>query len=413
MAAKDNKKRTIVLPISEQDYKNLLSDAKLAKDIIQNYVEKSPELFPLEINKGFKLNGKTRMSKKMGIFLQKIRVGGVNYQIRPSYILPYMRGETQEASKGLFLMRFGVPFWALAVVFGKNAMWWYRLYIMFSSYSIVGTTIKKKELLPKDILADEHHIYHLGEKAYVATTVGSGCFLGVSACSNSDKDSLMEGYGVFKEEASLLDKDYSPNTVNTDGWWATQNAWKALYTTIVIIECFLHAFLKVKDRATKKLEPYYKVAGDKIWNCYRALNKRELAQKIRRLAEWANNIMPTCPMKEHILKICKKKENWMAHLDNSKAHRTSNMLDRLMKTMSRHAYNSQMFHSSISKTTNNFRAFALLYNFSPSCPAAWDETKKLVSPAARLNGFVYHEDWLQNLLISASLGGYRQHSNPL
>jgi hypothetical protein len=25
-----------------------------------------------------------------------------------------------------------------------------------------------------------------------------------------------------------------------------------------------------------------------------------------------------------------------------------------------------------------------------------------------LNGFVYHDDWLQNLLVSASMGGYRK-----
>ena len=103
----------------------------------------------------------------------------------------------------------------------------------------------------------------------------------------------------------------------------------------------------------------------------------------------------------------------MEHLDFPDAHKTSNMMDRLMRAMNRHAFNSQMFHSTISSTSKNFRAFALLYNFIPSCPAAWDESEKLNSPAARLNGFVYHDDWLQNLLIAASLGGFRNHRNPL
>ena len=103
----------------------------------------------------------------------------------------------------------------------------------------------------------------------------------------------------------------------------------------------------------------------------------------------------------------------MEHLDFPNAHKTSNMMDRLMRAMNRHAFNSQMFHSTISNTSKNFRAFALLYNFAPSYPAAWDESKKLTSPAARLNGFTYHDDWLQNLLISASLGGFRNHRNPL
>ena len=83
------------------------------------------------------------------------------------------------------------------------------------------------------------------------------------------------------------------------------------------------------------------------------------------------------------------------------------MLDRVMRAMSRHAFNSQMFHATIKSTTANFRAFALLYNFSPSCAAVTKKTGQLTSPAARLNGFVYHDDWLENLLIDASMGGYR------
>ena len=31
-----------------------------------------------------------------------------------------------------------------------------------------------------------------------------------------------------------------------------------------------------------------------------------------------------------------------------------------------------------------------------------------ISPAHRVNGFVYHENWLQTLLVSASRGGFRQ-----
>ena len=182
---------------------------------------------------------------------------------------------------------------------------------------------------------------------------------------------------------------------------------------IKIIECFLHAYLKVRDRATKKLTTYFDLAADKIWDCYRAESKRSLAQLIRRLKEWTISDLPDCPMKQNILKLCKKKKKWMDHLDFPMAHKTSNMMDRLMRSMNRHAFNSQMFHSTISSTSKNFRAFALLYNFTPSSSAAWDESKILTSPAARLNGFVYHDDWLHNLLISTSLGGFRNHRNPL
>jgi hypothetical protein len=34
----------------------------------------------------------------------------------------------------------------------------------------------------------------------------------------------------------------------------------------------------------------------------------------------------------------------------------------------------------------------------------------IICPAEKLNGFRYHDNWLENLLVSASLGGYRQLS---
>jgi len=38
---------------------------------------------------GYKLNGKTRVSKKLGLQMRKIKVSGISYRIRPSYILSY------------------------------------------------------------------------------------------------------------------------------------------------------------------------------------------------------------------------------------------------------------------------------------------------------------------------------------
>ena len=413
MALKNKQNRTIVLPMSEKSYESFISDNEIAHEQLQLYYKEYPNLFPEEMEQGYMLNGYSRISKKLDIRLRKIRVSGVSYRVRPSFILPHCRAKTEEVSKPMFLIRFGVPFWALAYVFGHNAMWWYRLYLCLSNFSIVGTTIHHSKDLPEDILADEHHVKLKGKKAYIATTVAQNCFLGMAACSQADEMALRQAYGVFKAEALDLSADYQPNTANTDGWWATQNAWKWLYPKITIIECFLHAFLKVRDRATKKLQDYFDVAGDKIWDCYRALSKRQLGQQIRRLREWADKQMPDCPMKQNILKLCKKKKKWMAHFDSPQAHRTSNMLDRLMRAMNRHAFNSQMFHSTISNTSKNFRAFALLYNFTPSSPLVTSKAQGLDSPAARLNGFIYHQDWLQNLLTAASLGGYRNHRNPL
>ncbi len=412
MALKIKDNRTIVLPIDEKNYELFINDLDTAHKILGDYSSSNPEFFPKNMSQGYMFNGKTRLSKKLGIQMRKVKIDGINYKIRPNFLLPYNRLLTQDVSNALFIKRFGVPFWALAYVFGRNPMWWYRLYLSFSQYNLLGTTLYKADI-PKDLLADEHHIKIRGKKAYVATTVGQDCFLGMAVCDGADENSLYQAYAEFKEEALILSPDYQPDTVNTDGWMATQNAWRKLFPYIIVIECFLHAFLKVRDRATKKMQDYFMTAADKIWNCYRCDSKRQLAQQIRRLREWANKTLVDCPMKDNILKLCKKKHKWLAHFDFAAAHKTSNMIDRKMRAMNRHANNSQMFHANVSSTSKNFRAFALLHNFSPSCISAWDETCTLVSPAARLNECIYHDDWLNNLMIAASVAAFRVQRNPL
>lgn len=414
METKDKENMTIILPIEEPDYDIFEKNSDNARSTIEKYYVLHPEIFPSGMSEGWCLNGKDRRSKKSGYRLRRIKVGERVYRIRPCFMLPYHRGKVDDAWRGLFCLRLGVPFWAIAFIFGKYPMWWYRLFSSLAQNSIVGTTIRKPEDLPRDLLADEHHIRQAGDKAYVATTVGRGCFLGMAVSKSADTKSLEMNYGQFKNEALDLCPDYEPVSVNTDGWSATQNAWKNLFSMIAVIECFLHAFLKVRDRATSKLKPFFNIAADKIWECYRAESKKSLSQQIRRLKEWTIKNVTESPMKQNILKLCKKKDRWIRHFDSASAHRTSNMIDRLMRAMKKHAYNSQMFHSkNINKTTANFRAFALLYNFSPSCPATWKNDGSLKSPAARINQHVYHQNWLCNLYISASLGGFRHQRNPL
>ena len=89
------------------------------------------------------------------------------------------------------------------------------------------------------------------------------------------------------------------------------------------------------------------------------------------------------------------------------AHRTSNLIDRLMQRMDRHIFNIQYFHGKIDSAELNIRGWALIHNFTPSNPFTVKKYNGMKSPAERINKFSYHENWLQNLLISTSLGGYR------
>ena len=133
MALQDKQKinRTIVLPFTESDYHRFMDDLSFAKEKVAHLFQMHPELFPTDMSQGYFFNGTTRISKKMKLNMRKLQINNHHYQIRPSFVLPYMRGMTDEVEKGLFLLRFGVPFWALAFVFGSNHMYWYRLFYLF------------------------------------------------------------------------------------------------------------------------------------------------------------------------------------------------------------------------------------------------------------------------------------------
>ena len=77
-----------------------------------------PELFPADINQGYKLHGMMPPSTKMpDVQLRRIQLKALDGQerlqvftIAPCDVLPYMAGDVTEVEKALFLRRFGVPF---------------------------------------------------------------------------------------------------------------------------------------------------------------------------------------------------------------------------------------------------------------------------------------------------------------
>ena len=211
------------------------------------------ELFPDAFPWGYALYGFTEPSIKQDIRCRRIRLeqGQAVFTIAPAFVMPDRTGRTQEIDDALFLMRFHVPCWAIAHVFGRDEMYGYRLEQGLGRFSIVGTTVKNPEHLPQDLVADEKHSGLKGQRVYIATTAAKDCILGASVAPSASQTDLEKAYGVFASEAKALDADYAPDTVNTDGWPATQNAWHALFKQITVILCFLHAVIKIRDRAKK------------------------------------------------------------------------------------------------------------------------------------------------------------------
>lgn len=397
---------TICLPFQQEAYDLFIGDPETFRAAVDQAFSDMPELFPSAFAEGYTLKD-LYTSKKTGLRLRRIecRSTGDFFTVRPSFVLPYMTGNTAEVEKALYLRKFAVPFHALAYVFGRNPMYWYRLEVSLGRNSIVGTTVRQAEL-PEHLLADEHHQTLDGEKVYVATTVTEGCCLGAALSPNAAEAGLSEAYGVFKKEAENVKPDYQPKTVNTDGWAATRAAWKGLFKMVVVLRCFLHGWLKIRDRG-KHLKEMFGTLGEKVWDAFRAENRRSMAQRLRRLLEWARKSLKG-PVLEQVEKLCARSGEYGETYDHPGCHRTSNMLDRVMRPMNRYLEDGQHLHGSFKAANQHCRAWALLYNFTPWSAATTKVNQGWRCPAERLNRHHYHDCWLQNLQVSASLAGFRR-----
>ena len=132
------------------------------------------------------------------------------------------------------------------------------------------------------------------------------------------------------------------------------------------------------------------------------------AQRLRRLGEWASQHVQAAYVREQVRKLCGRGREYGAAYRQPGSHRTSNMLDRVMRGMNRYFEDGQHLHGSKEACDRHSRAWAMLYNFRPWGPEAARENGSWRSPAERLNQQRYHDNWLENLLVSASLGGYRR-----
>jgi hypothetical protein len=394
--------KSICLPCeSEAAYRHCVDDAGRFRQFVETMWHHHPELFPTAFSQGFKLHDSYH-SVKQDICLRRIKLKatGEVFLVRPSLLIPYLGAKTSDIEKVLYLRQWGVPFEALAYVFGRDPMFYYRASVSLGRNSLVGTTVKSAEALPTNLVADEKHTWLLGERHYVATTVGGGCFLGAEIVEEASTEALCAGYGEFLAEARDLDPEYQPQTMCTDGWRGTREAWQLLVPTLKLMLCFLHSVLKIEARCRGQLRQQLR---EKAWHVYQAKNKVQFAQRVRRLREWASSHLEGAAQVV-VLKLCGLKDHFSMAYDFPQAARTTNGVDRLMDYMDRVLYAMRYLHGEQQTARLAVRAMAVQWNFHPySARAQLDGAKR--SPFEALNGFQYQANWLHNLLIAASMGG--------
>jgi hypothetical protein len=304
----------------------------------------------------------------------------------------------------MYLRQFGVPFEAIAYVFGRNPMYWYRIYLSLGRASIVGTTIKDAQKLPEHLLADEKQTWLRGERVFIPTTVAKGCILGVSFTDSASPGTLTEGYREFQQESRLLDANYTPITVNTDAGEGTQIAWQTLFPSVVLVLCFLHDVLKV-EKGCPTHHNYRKTLLGKLWKAYGANTASNFLNGLRKALIWGKKHIRKKRTLNKLRKLCRRAAQFKVAYRFPHAHRTSNMVDRLMNHQDRLLYTMQYFYGTKASARLYLRAMVLVWNFHPYGARTRSDCSERMSPFNDLNGFQYHNNWLHNLLIASSMNG--------
>lgn len=393
----------IVIPMDRATYDHLWHDAAAVRHRLAELLHTAPELFPPGMEQGFHLTGRLPESKKLpGVRLRQLRLAdGRAFTLRPSFVFSYMAGTVDEVAYPLLLLSCGVPPWVVTQGFGRNDMFWHRLVERLGRNSVVGTTVRDPQRLPAHLVADEHHTAWGGAKGYVALTAGGGCVLGVALAPTADDAQLTAAYGVFRDEARAVDPRYAPRTVNTDGWKATHNAWRALFAGVAVLLCFLHGFLKIRDRGRKLWELHRRV-----WEVFRAASAAAFRRRMAAFRAWWQPQTWAAPVREALTKLANHAADYARAYRHPGCHRTSNQVDRLMNRLYRLLYAGRGLHGHQGASERRLRGWALLLNFRPFAPRS-GQRREHASPAHRLHGKKYHDHWLHNLQVSASLAGFR------
>src|SRR3954451_11009424 len=94
--------KTICIPCSQEQYERIVGDPALFRDFLDRQIRATPELFPPEIGRGYRMKD-IYTSRKTGWRLRRIDLrDDQSYLIHPSFLMPYLSGRTEDVQAPLF-----------------------------------------------------------------------------------------------------------------------------------------------------------------------------------------------------------------------------------------------------------------------------------------------------------------------
>jgi len=94
--------KTICIPCSQEQYEPIVDNPEQFRRLLDQQIQATPELFPPEIRRGYRMKD-TYTFGKTGWRLRRIDLrNGQSYLVRPSFLMPYLAGRTEEVQAPLF-----------------------------------------------------------------------------------------------------------------------------------------------------------------------------------------------------------------------------------------------------------------------------------------------------------------------
>jgi hypothetical protein len=94
--------KTICIPCSQQQYERIVDDPTLFREFLDRQIGATPELFPPEISRGYRMKD-IYTSRKTGYRLRRIDLrDDRSYLIHPSFLMPYLSGYAEDVQAPLF-----------------------------------------------------------------------------------------------------------------------------------------------------------------------------------------------------------------------------------------------------------------------------------------------------------------------
>ena len=112
----------------------------------------------------------------------------------------------------------------------------------------------------------------------------------------------------------------------------------------------------------------------------------------------------TPSISEMTAKLWKRASQYRQAFKHDNCYRTSNQVDRLMNRMTRLMYSGRGLHGNHTASERRLRGWALMVNFVPYAHRS-NLQRAHSCPAHQLSNKCYSENWLENLLVSASMNG--------